>query len=79
MYFKYSRFLVNISVNFSLTVDIQGNVRALKYALSHPLVYRDPNVDLDKVKRTVPEFRRVNNFFTQITVNHSAKHFGVNR
>lgn len=60
MYFKYSRILVNISVNFSLTVDIQGNVRALKYALGHPLVYRDPNVDLDKVKRTVPEFRRVN-------------------
>ena len=39
--------------------DIQGNVRALKHALGHTLVYRDPAVDLDRVKRTGPEFRRV--------------------
>ena len=34
-------------------------MRALKYALGHTLVYRDSSVDLDRVKRTVPEFRRV--------------------
>ncbi|XP_046374524.2 X-ray radiation resistance-associated protein 1-like [Haliotis rufescens] len=39
--------------------DIQGNVRALKYALTHQLVYRDPSVHLDKVTRPVPEYRRV--------------------
>ncbi|XP_046584130.1 X-ray radiation resistance-associated protein 1-like [Haliotis rubra] len=39
--------------------DIQGNVRALKYALTHQLVYRDPTIHLDKVKRPVQEYRRV--------------------
>nr|KAG5698007.1 hypothetical protein BaRGS_005825 [Batillaria attramentaria] len=46
-------------IDAELPKDIQGNIRALKHVLGHALVYRDPSVDLDRVKRTVPEFRRV--------------------
>ncbi|GFR71749.1 X-ray radiation resistance-associated protein 1 [Elysia marginata] len=38
--------------------DIQSNIRALKHTLNHMLVYRDPAVELSKVKMAVPEFRR---------------------
>ncbi|KAK0048809.1 X-ray radiation resistance-associated protein 1-like isoform X1 [Biomphalaria pfeifferi] len=38
--------------------DVQGNVRALKHTLNHLLVYRDPAVDLTKVKMMVPERRK---------------------
>ncbi|KAL8600018.1 hypothetical protein ACOMHN_057787 [Nucella lapillus] len=48
----------DVEMEVELPKDIQGNVRALKHALGHTLVYRDPSVDLDRVKRTVPEFRR---------------------
>ncbi|XP_070173868.1 X-ray radiation resistance-associated protein 1-like isoform X2 [Littorina saxatilis] len=48
----------NVEMEVELPKDIQGNVRALKHALGHTLVYRDASVDLDRVKRTVPEFRR---------------------
>ncbi|XP_076453924.1 X-ray radiation resistance-associated protein 1-like [Babylonia areolata] len=47
-----------VDMEVQLPTDIQGNVRALKHALGHTLVYRDPSVDLDRVKRTVQEFRR---------------------
>ncbi|RUS78772.1 hypothetical protein EGW08_013456, partial [Elysia chlorotica] len=38
--------------------DIQSNIRALKHTLNHMLVYRDPAVELSKVKMAVPEYRR---------------------
>ncbi|XP_035827301.1 X-ray radiation resistance-associated protein 1 isoform X2 [Aplysia californica] len=38
--------------------DIQGNIRALKHTLSHQLVYRDPAIELSKVKKMVQEYRR---------------------
>ncbi|XP_059163984.1 X-ray radiation resistance-associated protein 1-like isoform X2 [Physella acuta] len=39
--------------------DIQGNIRTLKHTLNHLLVYRDPAVELTRVKKMVPEYRRV--------------------
>ncbi|CAG5120231.1 unnamed protein product, partial [Candidula unifasciata] len=39
--------------------DIQGNVRALRHALNHLLVFRDPAVELNKVHKMVQEYRRV--------------------
>ena len=38
----------NITVMASLLIsDVQGNVRALKYTLDHPLIFRDHDVRLD--------------------------------
>jgi hypothetical protein len=60
---KDTRFFFATHKMFMLCfADIQGNVRALKHALGHSLVYRDNHVDLDRVKRTVPEYRRVSHF-----------------
>ncbi|KAK6194382.1 hypothetical protein SNE40_000023 [Patella caerulea] len=40
--------------------DIQSNVRALRYALNHQLVYRDTSkLQLDAVKKPVKPYRRV--------------------
>ncbi|XP_021372100.1 X-ray radiation resistance-associated protein 1-like [Mizuhopecten yessoensis] len=38
--------------------DMQGNVRALKYALNHELVYRDPAVHLHKVTRHIEPYKK---------------------
>ena len=38
-----------------------GNVKALKYALNHQLVYRDPAAQLDKVRKPVEPYKRVSN------------------
>ncbi|XP_060073090.1 X-ray radiation resistance-associated protein 1-like [Ylistrum balloti] len=38
--------------------DMQGNVRALKYALNHELVYRDPAVHLNKVTRHIEPYKK---------------------
>ncbi|ELU12376.1 hypothetical protein CAPTEDRAFT_227314 [Capitella teleta] len=38
--------------------DIQGNVRALRYALSHPVNYRDNKVDLENRQRPFQPYQR---------------------
>ena len=43
----------------SWTSDVQGNVRALKYTLDHPLVFRDHEVRLDKQQKPYEPFTKV--------------------
>jgi len=38
---------------------MQGNVRALKNALNHELIYRDSAAKLDKVQKPVEPYRKV--------------------
>ncbi|XP_033759734.1 X-ray radiation resistance-associated protein 1-like [Pecten maximus] len=38
--------------------DMQGNVRALKYALNHELVYRDSAAHLDRVTRHIEPYKK---------------------
>lgn len=39
--------------------DMQGNIKALKYALNHELVYRDSAALLHKVGKPVPPYQKV--------------------
>ncbi|XP_064615202.1 X-ray radiation resistance-associated protein 1-like [Liolophura sinensis] len=45
-------------VDFEMPKDIPGNVRALKYALGHQLVYRDAVPQLDVIKKRVKAYNR---------------------
>lgn len=54
--FKIS--FLDIKLFFSLT-DMQGNIKALKYALNHELVYRDSVALLHKVGKPVPPYQKV--------------------
>ncbi|KAK3589901.1 hypothetical protein CHS0354_034913 [Potamilus streckersoni] len=38
--------------------DMQGNIKVLKYALAHELVYRDPAVQLDRISKPVEPYRK---------------------
>ncbi|KAL3847386.1 hypothetical protein ACJMK2_018301 [Sinanodonta woodiana] len=38
---------------------MQGNIKVLKYALAHELVYRDPAVQLDRISKPVEPYRRM--------------------
>lgn len=38
---------------------MQGNIKALKYALNHELVYRDSAALLHKVGKPVPPYQKV--------------------
>ncbi|KAH3807141.1 hypothetical protein DPMN_135474, partial [Dreissena polymorpha] len=40
--------------------DMHGNIKALKYALGHELVYRDPAARLDRISKPVEPYRRPN-------------------
>lgn len=50
--------VLEIKLFFSLT-DMQGNIKALKYALNHELVYRDSAALLHKVGKPVPPYQKV--------------------
>lgn len=50
--------VLDIKLFFSLT-DMQGNIKALKYALNHELVYRDSAALLHKVGKPVPPYQKV--------------------
>ncbi|XP_069103439.1 X-ray radiation resistance-associated protein 1-like [Argopecten irradians] len=43
---------------FTAPKDMQGNVRALKYALNHELVYRDSAAHLDRVTRHIEPYKK---------------------
>ena len=42
-----------------ILTDMQGNIKALKYALNHELVYRDSAALLHKVGKPVPPYQKV--------------------
>ena len=38
---------------------MHGNIKALKYALGHELIYRDPQARLDRISKPVEPYRKV--------------------
>ncbi|KAL4220511.1 X-ray radiation resistance-associated protein 1 [Mactra antiquata] len=59
---KYKGYEVLLDIdddsNYSPPKDMPGNVKALKYALGHELVYRDPAVRLDRISKPVEPYRK---------------------
>ncbi|XP_060557943.1 X-ray radiation resistance-associated protein 1-like isoform X2 [Ruditapes philippinarum] len=45
--------------NYSPPKDMHGTIKALKYALGHELVYRDPAVRLDRISKPVEPYRKL--------------------
>ena len=48
-----------------MSIDMHGNIKALKYALGHELVYRDPAARLDRISKPVEPYRKV-----RVTIPH---------
>ncbi|XP_053404342.1 X-ray radiation resistance-associated protein 1-like isoform X2 [Mercenaria mercenaria] len=44
--------------NYSPPKDMHGTIKALKYALGHELVYRDPAARLDRISKPVEPYRK---------------------
>ena len=45
--------------NTLCSTDLHGNVRALRYMLDHPLVFRDNTIHLEKRQKPFEPYRRV--------------------
>ena len=41
------------------STDLHGNVRALRYMLDHPLVFRDNTIHLEKRQKPFQPYRKV--------------------
>jgi hypothetical protein len=62
-YFYEKKYFTSASSHFFAVSDMQGNVRALKYALGHELVYRDAAARLDRIQKPVPPYRKVRSVY----------------
>uniref|UniRef100_K1QHF6 Uncharacterized protein n=1 Tax=Magallana gigas TaxID=29159 RepID=K1QHF6_MAGGI len=48
---------------------MQGNIKALKYALNHELVYRDSAALLHKVGKPVPPYQKIQSRYNAVRVS----------
>lgn len=45
---------------------MQGNVKALKFALGHELVYRDAAARLDRIEKLVEPYKKVRKYYLKL-------------
>ena len=58
--------IIYITDNNLYITDLNGNVKALQYALSHSLIYRDPHLTL--LKQPQPPHRLVNKVYIELII-----------
>lgn len=47
---------------------MQGNVKALKFALGHELVYRDAAARLDRIEKSVEPYKKVREYYVKFLI-----------